>query len=114
MINIFLLLASIGLTLILKYGFIFNAPREWIKSKSIYLKELLSCSQCLGFWSGFWICLITYLLQFSFSLTNLFYSILMGFASSFLSQVADLGIGLMDEKLYSLGKKNSDKKILNE
>lgn len=111
---LFLLLASIGLTLILKWGFIFNGPREWLKSKSLWLKELLSCSQCMGFWSGFFIGLASCLSQFNFSLFAGLSCFLLGFASSFLSQVADLMLGLMDEKLYSMSKKNSSKKLLNE
>ena len=114
MTNLLLLLSAIGLTLILKWGYIFNIPRKWLKSKSEFFRELLSCSQCLGFWSGFLISLVTCLLQFNFDSLAIFSCFLLGFASSFLSQVADLLIGLMDEKLYSMSNKNSNKKILNE
>jgi hypothetical protein len=37
---------------ILKYGTILNTPRNFLSSKSKTLKELLSCSLCLGFWVG--------------------------------------------------------------
>lgn len=114
MIDFELLLSAIGLTLILKWGYIFNIPRNWLKSKSEFFKELLSCSQCLGFWSGFLISLAICLLQFNFSLGAIFSCFMMGFASSFLSQVADLSIGLMDEKLYAMSQKNNNKKLLND
>lgn len=109
MTELILLLASIGLTLILKYGYIFNIPRDWLKNKSVFLKELLSCSQCLGFWSGFFIGLAYSVSLLNFSLFAGLFCFLLGFASSFLSQVADLGIGLMDEILFAKTKQNDSK-----
>ena len=95
--NILLILAAIGLLLILKYGFIFSAPREFIKSKAysinnalgLYIEKLLSCSQCLGFWSGFIIFLLTGILEQSYHLL-LYYSILFGFITSFICNVVDM------------------------
>ena len=37
---------------ILKYGTIFDTPRNWFKKKHKKLNELLTCSLCLGFWCG--------------------------------------------------------------
>ena len=48
---------------ILKYGSILAAPRNFICSKSAYLKELFSCSLCLGFWSGVTVAVFVYYLQ---------------------------------------------------
>ena len=47
-----LLLACIGLTWILKYGTILNKPRKYLCSLHPLIKDLFSCSLCLGFWSG--------------------------------------------------------------
>lgn len=44
-----------GLVWILKDSYILRAPRDFLKSKSVYLQELFSCSLCLGFWVGFMI-----------------------------------------------------------
>lgn len=45
-------LAAIGIVWIIKDSFILKKPRGFLKSKSKILSELLSCSQCLGFWVG--------------------------------------------------------------
>ena len=47
-----ILLACIGLTWILKYGTILNQPRKWMCNQHVLIKDLFSCSLCLGFWSG--------------------------------------------------------------
>ena len=52
-------LACIGLTFILKYGTILSFIRGRLTSYNDYLKELFSCSLCLGFWSGLIIGLIS-------------------------------------------------------
>ena len=49
--TIYAVLACIGLMFILKYGTIFNRPRHFL-SRCIILKDLFSCSLCLGFWVG--------------------------------------------------------------
>lgn len=111
--NLLLLLSSIGLLLILKYGFIFNVPREFIKNKAFnindslgkYIEKLLSCSQCLGFWCGFTIFLLTKFLEQDFNLI-IYYSLLFGFITSFFCNVIDMLITLLDEKIYSLQKLN--------
>ena len=45
-------LACLGLVWIIKDSYIFKKPRDFLKSKANWIKELLSCSQCLGFWAG--------------------------------------------------------------
>lgn len=54
---IFLLWAFIayGLTSIIVWGSIFESPREWIKSHSSFLGELISCTLCTGTWVGFFL-----------------------------------------------------------
>lgn len=45
-------LSIIGLTFILKYGSIFDFPRNELRKLGPYFEELFKCSLCLGFWSG--------------------------------------------------------------
>lgn len=114
--NIYLLIAAIGLTFILKYGFIFENSRNFIKNKAIninetlglYVEKLLSCAQCLGFWSGFTIFLLTGILEQSYNLI-LYYSILFGFISSFMSYLFDLITEYIDEQIYKLKYENEQK-----
>ncbi len=47
-----LYIGCLGIVWIIKDSYILMAPRNYLKSKSILLKELLSCSLCLGFWFG--------------------------------------------------------------
>ncbi len=54
------ILASIGLMWIIKYGSILSFPREYLKSVSSVLKELIECSMCLGFWCGVFFSFISY------------------------------------------------------
>ena len=52
---ILFILASWGLTHILVSGKIFETPRNWIIIKSNFFGNILTCYQCTGFWSGFFI-----------------------------------------------------------
>lgn len=114
--NILLLIAAIGFLLIVKYGFIFNVPREYIKNKAFsinkslgkYVEKLLSCSQCLGFWCGFIIFLLTGILEHSYHLL-IYYSILFGFITSFVGNLVDMLMGLLDEKIFKLQQENESK-----
>lgn len=111
--NLLLLLAGIGLTLIVKYGFILQVPREWVKNKAhsinptfgLYIEKLLSCSQCLGFWCGFFIFLLYSLSEQSYDWIIL-YSVFFGFATSFLSNSLDMLLTLLDEKIFQLQHEN--------
>jgi hypothetical protein len=49
---IWVILANIGLTFILKYGHILKPIRDYLVQRSEKLDELFKCSLCLGFWSG--------------------------------------------------------------
>lgn len=102
--------------LIIKYGFIFNTPREFIINKAIkinntlgkYVQKLLSCSQCLGFWCGFILFLLTGILEHQYHLL-VYYSILYGFITSLVGNVIDMLITYLDEKIFSLQKDNESK-----
>ena len=54
------LLACLGIVWIIKDSKIFSKPREYLKSKADWLKNLLSCSMCLGFWVGVLLALYEY------------------------------------------------------
>ena len=114
--NLLLLLAGIGLTLIIKYGFILQVPREWVKNKArfissilgTYVEKLLSCSQCLGFWCGFFVFLLNSISEQSYDWIIL-YSVFFGFATSFLSNSLDMLLTLLDEKIFKLQRENESK-----
>ena len=97
--------------LIIKYGFIFNAPREFIINKAIkingtfgkYIQKLLSCSQCLGFWCGFILFLLTGILELNYHLL-VYYSVLYGFITSLAGNIVDMLITYLDEKIFKLQK----------
>jgi hypothetical protein len=64
--SIIFLLKGIILTTVLtravrEWG-IFDKPREWIKSKSNYIRRLLDCYECSAFWVAFFV--IFYLFYF--------------------------------------------------
>ena len=102
MTDIELLLAATGLTFILKYAFILKVPREWLKGKGVYLKELLSCSQCLGFWSGLGVYFLAGFMTVGFSLSLCLFSVFFGFLNSFVANVTDMLVDIVDEKLFSM------------
>lgn len=106
MTNFQLLLAAIGLTFILKYGFILNVPRNWLKNKSVYLNELLSCSQCLGFWCGLIVYFIAGLTSDRVTIELGIFSVLFGFLNSFIANATDMVMDLLDEKVVELRHKN--------
>lgn len=56
-----LLISCIGLCQILMYGKILNKPRTLL-IKLNFFKELLSCSLCVGFHSGWMLSIIHYLI----------------------------------------------------
>jgi ABC-type Co2+ transport system permease subunit len=46
-----------GMTSILVWGSIFENQRQWIKSKSKFLGDLISCTLCTSTWVGFFMSL---------------------------------------------------------
>ena len=83
-----ILLSCIGLTFILKYGSILSSIRKPL-TKIPLLKELFSCSLCLGFWSGVFHLLFLYKTEW-----NEFY-ILLPLVSSAVCWFADCLINLI-------------------
>jgi len=59
--EVFFLLACYGLTFLTCDATIFNRPRDYVRSKSRFLSELLTCYFCTGFWvSSFWYVVLFY------------------------------------------------------
>jgi hypothetical protein len=53
MIWLFVILAGIGLSHLIVDGAIFSRPRGWVVEKGPdWLKKLVTCYQCTGFWTG--------------------------------------------------------------
>lgn len=57
MILLFYIIAAYGMTSILVWGSIFESTREWIKNKSKFFGDLISCTLCTGTWVGFFMSL---------------------------------------------------------
>lgn len=102
--------------LIIKDGFIFNSLRIMIKNKAssinstlgLYTSKLLSCAQCLGFWSGFFIYCIYGLSEQTYN-NLLIDSIYFGFIISFLGYITDMILTYIDENIFKLQKENEGK-----
>jgi hypothetical protein len=56
-ILLFYIIAAYGMTSILVWGAIFESTREWIKSKSKFFGDLISCTLCTSTWVGFFMSL---------------------------------------------------------
>lgn len=95
-------LASLGLVWIIKDSYILKIPRDYLKSKSKHLKELLSCSLCLGFWAGLFVSILFYLDNSNLSL-NLFYY---PFSISAFCWFCDSLLDLIQESWFHLNKRN--------
>lgn len=58
-IVVFWIFMAYGMTSILVWGSIFEKQREWIKSKSNFFGDLISCTLCTSTWVGFFLSIIT-------------------------------------------------------
>ena len=102
-----IVLAALGLLYILQYGTILDRPRKFVNSRCQFLKELIECSQCLGFWTGLFVCFVyNVFVQGQFTMTMCFKSVLFGFAISFLGKLFDLVMGVLDEAYFFIKTKN--------
>ncbi len=98
-----ILLSCIGIVWIIKDSYIFARPRNFLSSKSDLLKELLSCSLCLGFWCGLVIGLINLWIGESISLKLL----LLPLSSAAFCWFSDSLLDLIQESIVSLKNKNT-------
>jgi len=55
---VLLILSTLGLERIITKSKLLRPIREWITSKSLFVGYFLSCSQCVGFWSAFFVYLL--------------------------------------------------------
>lgn len=97
------LMASIGLVWIIKDSLILKSPRNYISSKSKWLEELLSCSQCLGFWVG--LCLAYF--EYTFIGFD-FYLLYLPFISSGFCWFFDSTLDLIQEASVYFTKKRNE------
>jgi hypothetical protein len=58
MILLFWILAAYGMSTILVYGSIFDNQRAWIKRKSKFFGDLISCMLCTPTWVGFFMSIV--------------------------------------------------------
>lgn len=58
-----------GITSILVWGSIFESFREWLKRKSKFFGDLISCTLCTSTWVGFFMSI------FMFGLTETFFNL---------------------------------------
>lgn len=49
---LYILLICYGITYLLRYAEIFNIPRKFLIKKSLFVKKVLKCQYCSGFWAG--------------------------------------------------------------
>ena len=54
----FWMFAAYGMTSILVWGSIFEGVREFIKSKSKFFGDLISCTLCTSTWVGFFMSIV--------------------------------------------------------
>ncbi len=47
-----------GMSTIIVYGSIFEKQRDWIKSKSSFFGDLISCMLCTSTWVGFFMSIV--------------------------------------------------------
>ena len=52
------ILIAYGITSIINWGSIFDAPREYIKEKYKFLGDLVSCTLCTATWVGFFLSIV--------------------------------------------------------
>jgi len=100
MAEIFLLLSSVGLTNILKYATILSWARRVFVEPNHFLKELFSCSMCLGFWSGAVLGIVGVVCF------NSYICIFLPFAASCCAQLFDYLIDALLEVISFLKEKN--------
>lgn len=98
---IFHMIAAQGLLFVLKDSTILKKPRDFAKSLHPLLNELLSCAQCLGFWTG---CIYAASYYVFFGLTwSMFFMIpAFGFAISITGLLVNLLLDLLDELVFKL------------
>lgn len=66
----YFMIVAYGMANILVYGKIFDKPRNWVTSNSEFLKKLLSCIFCTGWWVGVYLSLLLFSPALALKLDN--------------------------------------------
>lgn len=104
-----LIIPCLGLLFILKYGYILQKPRNFLKDSCKLLNEFLSCCMCMGFWVGFFVSGIYVFMLGLMDVMMIFHCVMFGFMISFIGFFADVFLELLDAIIdFCNGKKNSD------
>ena len=101
--TVWMVIAGIGMTFILKYSYILRHPRNWVANLCEATREFTTCCMCMGFWVGFLLKLIETFLTDSI---NVFHCVLLGFIVSITAFFADIVLEVMDAYIDS--KKKED------
>lgn len=104
-----LIIPSLGLLFILKYGYILQKPRNFLKDSCNLLNEFLTCCMCMGFWVGLLISLFyTILTSSTITIVSIFNSVLFGFMISFIGFFSDVILETLDAIIDFLNNKNHE------
>lgn len=80
--TILYLLACYGLTFTVCDAHLFGRPRRWLKARSSFIHDLLSCHFCTGFWTSMAIAAVLYSSQHGSLISKAGWSIVYGFAGA--------------------------------
>ena len=103
-----LIIPSLGLLFIMKYGYILQKPRNFLKDSCNLMNEFLTCCMCMGLCVGlivsliYSICVIS--MPISFGL--IFNSVMFGFMISFIGFFSDVTLEVMDAIIDYLKKED--------
>ena len=103
-----LIIPSLGLLFILKYGYILQKPRNFLKDSCNLLNEFLTCCMCMGFWVGLLMSLTYTFLSSEISFISIFNSILFGFLISFIGFFSDVILETLDAIIDFLNSKKHE------
>lgn len=98
------ILSGIGITNLVVNATILDGPREYMGNKSSFLKKLLSCMTCSGFWVGF-------VLGFLFNINPMVAAATISLLStkfSYFKEYVELVIALRAKQLEAISEKDED------
>lgn len=105
--TVWMVIAGIGMTFILKYSYILRHPRNWVANLCETTKEFTTCCMCMGFWVGFLMKLTELLITNGINtLHDVYICFLFGFIVSITSFMGDVLLEVMDA--YIDDKKKDD------
>lgn len=103
---IWMVIAGIGITFILKYSYILRHPRTWVANLSETMREFTNCCMCMGFWVGFFLMLSNLLISSGInSIRDVYICFLLGCIVSITSFFGDILLEVMDAYIDSKKEK---------